>query len=122
MSDIYNILATNYSTVGTTPSIKGKYVAVDPKLYEGSWAGTYGDNSKFSFKITQVEGFRAKVQFNKAGSPPAYAQVLIRDNSFRIADTKFQLQSKGVAQIATAVSDSTTGTTNLFKAVAKKQA
>jgi hypothetical protein len=121
VSDIFNILATNYSTVGTTPNIKSKYVAVDPKLFEGTWTGKYGDNTKFSVTISQVDGFRAKVKFVGDGKTQ-YSQVLIRDNAFRIGDSKFQVTGKDVAQVATAVVDPTTGTTSVGKSIAKRTA
>jgi len=42
-----------------------------------------------------------------------YQQVLIRDSSFRIGDTKFSLTGNGQAQIKNALTDSATGNTSL---------
>jgi len=40
--------------------------------------------------------------------------VLIKDNSFRIGDTKFTLAAAGQAQIRNAVTDPATGNTSLI--------
>jgi hypothetical protein len=44
--------------------------------------------------------------------PSKYQDVLIRDNSFRIGDTKFLLKKIGLAQIKTVVTTPTTGASN----------
>ena len=64
----------------------------------GSWTGKYADNKTFKITISNVTGFRAKVQYQSGGTNK-YQDVLIKDNSFRIGDTKFTLTSNGKAQI-----------------------
>ena len=52
MADLWNIIAANYKTVGLTVPSKTPYVAVDPKLYEGTWTGKYADNKTFKFTVS----------------------------------------------------------------------
>ena len=61
-----------------------------PALYEGTWTGKYADNKAFKISVTNVTGFRAKVQYQSGGTNK-YQDVLIKDQSFRIGDTKFTL-------------------------------
>ena len=63
MADMMSILAANYKTVGTTVPTKTPYVAVDPALYEGSWSGKYANQKTFKITVSNVIGFRAKVQY-----------------------------------------------------------
>ena len=90
MADLWSIISANYKTVGLTVPSKTPYVAVDPKLYEGTWTGKYPDNKTFKFTISNVTGFRAKVQYQSGGTNK-FQEVLIKDISFRIGDTKFTL-------------------------------
>jgi hypothetical protein len=114
MSDIMNVLASSYATAPlATTSIK-PYTAVDPKSYQGTWSGTYTNNQKFEFTISDVNGFRAKVKY-QSGATVQYQDVLIRDSSFRIGDTKFALTGSGKALIGNAVTDPVTGNTSLVK-------
>ena len=64
--------------------------AVDPTLYEGSWTGKYADQKTFKITVSNVTGFRAKVQYQSGGTNK-FQEVLIKDNAFRIGDTKFTL-------------------------------
>src|SRR5467141_2909151 len=96
MADIMSILSANYKAVGLTVPSKTPYVAVDPALYEGSWTGKYADNKSFTITVSNVTGFRAKVQYQSAGTNK-YQDVLIKDSSFRIGDTKFTLTANGKA-------------------------
>ena len=68
-------------------------MAVDPALYEGSWTGKYADNKTFKITVSNVTGFRAKVQYQSGGTNK-FQEVLIKDNSFRIGDTKFTLTAR----------------------------
>src|SRR6201999_2372671 len=79
MADLWSIISTNYKTVGLTVPSKTPYVAVDPTLYEGGWTGKYPDNKTFKFTISNVTGFRAKVQYQSAGTNK-FQEVLIKDN------------------------------------------
>jgi hypothetical protein len=126
MSDLLSALAAGYKSI-PLPS-PGNYVRVDPTLYEGTWNGTYDAGTKstlpqdFSFKITNVQGFRAQVQF-KAGNGPLQSQsVLIKNSSFKIGNTKFSLSTKkGQAAINTIISDPVTGEAKtLVKATATR--
>ncbi|HVX56848.1 MAG TPA: hypothetical protein VHA37_03890 [Candidatus Saccharimonadales bacterium] len=112
-----SILQSNYLAVGQTSYSSSKYVDVKPEDYQGNWTGQYGDGKKFSFQISDVEGFKAKVKY-QSGSTTNYGQVLIKDASFRIGDTKFSLSSNGTAQIATAITDPVSGNVSLAQAVA----
>ena len=120
MADIYNILRANYTAVGSQSYSRTPYVNVDPTLYEGTWTGKYADNSSFKFSISNVNGFRAKVKY-QSGATTQYQDVLIRDNAFRIGDSKFTLTKIGTAQVKSVVTDAATGAQTLNTAYAKKQ-
>ena len=94
-------------------------MAVDPKLYEGSWTGKYANNKTFKITVSNVTGFRAKVQY-QSGDTNKYQEVLIKDNAFRIGDTKFTLTAWGKRQIKNVVTDSGSGQTYLDQAYAKR--
>jgi hypothetical protein len=100
----------------TVPS-KTPYVAVEPKLFEGNWTGKYPDNKTFKITVSNVIGFRAKVHY-QSGSTSKYQEVLIKDNAFRVGDTKFTLTRAGTAQIKNVITDPATGTTLLDTAYA----
>lgn len=124
MADPLSILAAAYKT--TTPTTAGKYVAVDADAYKGSWQGTYSNGKKFEIAVSQVEGFRAQVRYQSDGNIK-YQQVLIKDNSFRIGDTKVFMAVNGKgeiipdkATIKTVINDAATGTTYLDTAPAKR--
>ena len=119
MADVMSIIAANYKTVGMTVPTKTPYVAVDPALYEGSWTGKYPDQKTFKITVSNVTGFRAKVQYQSAGTNK-YADVLIKDNAFRIGDTKFKLTKIGTAEIKNVITDPSTGATLLDTAYAKQ--
>ena len=119
MADLMSILSANYKTVGLTVPSKTPYVAVDPALYQGNWTGKYANNKSFKVTISNVTGFRAKVQYQSDGTNK-YQDVLIKDKSFRIGDTKFTLTATGKAQIKNVVTDPATGGTFLDTAFAAK--
>jgi len=117
VADITSILSSNYLTVGAMTQTPGQYVAVNPDDYQGSWTGQYGDGTKFTVQISNVNGFKANVKY-QSGSTVNYGQVLIKNSSFRIGDSKFVLAGNGTAQIATVVTDAYTGATSLKQAYA----
>ena len=117
MADLLGIIAANYKTIGLTVPSKTPYVAVDPALYQGDWTGKYSNNKTFKITITNVTGFRAKVQYQSAGINK-YQEVLIKDGAFRVGDTKFELSGKNKALIKNVVSDPGSGQTYLDKAYA----
>jgi hypothetical protein len=120
MADLWSIISANYKTVGLTVPSKTPYVAVDPTLYQGTWTGKYANNKSFKISVTNVTGFRAKVQYQSDGTNK-YQDVLIKDQAFRIGDTKFTLTSTGMALIKNVVTDPATGTTYLDQAYATHQ-
>jgi hypothetical protein len=115
MSDIYSILSSAYTATTTTPASNTPYVNVDPTLYQGTWSGTYSNNSqKFELTVSQVNGFRAQVKY-QSGSTVQYQSVLIKDGSFRIGDTKFSLNANGGATVGTVITSPVDGSTTLIQ-------
>jgi hypothetical protein len=108
MADVLSILAANYKTVGISVPTKTPYVPVEAAAYEGSWKGKYADNKAFEITVTNVTGFRAKVKY-QSGATLKYADVLIKDNAFRIGDSKFTLTGHGKAQVKTVQIDPASG-------------
>jgi len=109
MTSVTSILAAAYkSNVLSTARSNGKYVAVDPTLYEGTWTGKYANNKSFTVSVSNVTGFHAKVKYQSEGTAK-YQDVLIKDASFRVGDTKFTLTGKGKAQIKNVVTDPASG-------------
>src|SRR6267154_3064190 len=98
MADMMSILSANYKAVGLTIPSKTPYVAVDPALYQGNWTGKYANNKTFKITVSNVTGFRAKVQYQSDGTNK-FQEVLIKDGTFRVGDTKFTLNSNGTALI-----------------------
>ena len=119
MADLWSIISSNYKTVGLTVPSKTPYVSVDPTLYEGSWTGKYADNKTFKFTISNVTGFRAKVQYQSGGTNK-FQEVLIKDNAFRIGDSKFTLTANGKAEVKNVVTDPSSGQTYLDQAYASR--
>lgn len=122
MADMLATIAANYKTVGLTVPSKTAYVAVDPALYSGDWTGKYANNKTFKVTISNVTGFRAKVHYQSTDGTSKYQEVLIKDNSFRVGDTKFQLTGRKTALIKNVVTDPATGSTYLDQAYATHQA
>ena len=119
MADMMGILAANYKAVGLNVPSRTPYVAVDPELYEGSWTGKYANNKSFKIQVSNVTGFRAKVQY-QSGSTNKFQEVLIKDNAFRIGDAKFTLTANNTALIKNVVTDAASGQTYLDQAYAKR--
>ena len=114
MGDIMSILQNSYATASLTTPSNTPYTNVDPASYQGTWNGTYSNNQKFQFSISQVNGFRAQVKY-QSGSTVQYQSVLIKDNSFRIGDTKFTLTAQGTADVRNVITDPTSGNTSLVE-------
>jgi hypothetical protein len=119
MADLWSIISANYKTVGLTVPSKTPYVAVDPKLYEGSWTGKYADQKALKITVSNVTGFRAKVQYQSGGTNK-FQEVLIKDNAFRIGDAKFTLTGNNTALIKNVVTDPASGQTYLDQAYVKR--
>ena len=118
MSDIMSVLQNAYATTPLTPTTT-RYTPVDPASYQGTWTGTYSNNQKFEFTISEVNGFRAQVKY-ASGATVQYQQVLIGNSSFRIGNTKFVLSGTGTATVGNAVTDPVTGDTSLVQGTAKQ--
>ena len=69
MSDIFSILSTGYASATLNSPTRAVYKNVDPKAYEGTWSGTFNNNQKFEFSISQVNGFRARVKYQSGDDP-----------------------------------------------------
>ena len=117
MGDLFTTIAANYKTVGLTVPSKTAYVAVDPALYSGDWTGTYANKKTFKITVSNVTGFRAKVHYQSDGASK-YQDVLIKDNTFRVGDTKFTLTGSKKALIKNVVTDPASGQTFLDQAYA----
>jgi len=117
MADIFNIIAANYTTVGGMVPSKTPYVPVNAPDYQGIWQGKYSTGEDFSFTVSNVNGFRAKVRY-QSGTTVKYQDVLIKDASFRIGDTKFSWAKAGTGLVKTVVTDPATGSTYLDTAAA----
>ena len=118
MSDIMSVLQNAYATTPLAPTTT-RYTPVDPTSYQGTWTGTYSNNQKFEFTISEVNGFRAQVKYASGGTVQ-YQQVLIGNSSFRIGNTKFVLSGNGTATVGNAVTDPVTGDTSLVQGTAKQ--
>jgi len=71
-------------------------------------------------QIRQQQVVHAKVHYLSDGTSK-YQEVLIKDGSFRVGDTKFTLLNNGKAQIKNVVTDPATGSTYLDTAYATLQ-
>lgn len=120
MADLLSIISSNYTTVGSANNYgASKYVDVDPDLYQGTWSGKYADNTAFSISVSNVQGFRAKVKY-QSGATVKYQDVLIKDNAFRVGDSKFVLTKQGTAMIKTVMTNAATGASTMETAYAKQ--
>jgi hypothetical protein len=119
VADIFSTIASSYMAAGINIPSYSKYVNVDPAMYEGTWSGKYADNSSYKFSISNVNGFRAKVRY-ESGATVQYQDILIKDNSFRIGNSKFTLARAGVAQIKTVVTSPVDGSNVLNTSYAQK--
>ena len=73
----------------TIPS-KTPYVPVDPTLYQGDWTGKYADNKTFKISISNVTGFRAKVQYQSGGTNKYAGRP---DQGQRVPDRRHEIQA-----------------------------
>jgi hypothetical protein len=119
MADIMSVLASSYTAAPVTSVSKSKYVNVDSKAFEGTWSGKYANNKPFTISISDVNGFRAKARY-QYGTTVKYQEVLIKDNAFRIGDSKFTLAKAGVAQVKTVMTDPASGASTLETAYANQ--
>lgn len=120
MPDILSTLSSNYLTVGASNNRStSKYAPVDKDTFEGTWSGKYADNTAFTVTVSSVDGFRARARY-QSGAITKYQDVLIKDNAFRIGDSKFTVTRAGVAQVKTVVTNPSTGASSLETAYAQQ--
>ena len=120
MADLLSIISSNYVAVGSNVNLsKTPYVPVEASHYEGTWSGKYANNDRFSVQVMNVIGFRAKVRY-ESGAAVKYQEVLIKDNSFKMGNSKFTLTRQGTAQVKTIVTNPANGGTVLNTAYAKQ--
>jgi len=120
VADIYSIIGSGYANAKLNlGAAAGKYVNVDPKRFEGTWKGKYSTNQTFSIGISNINGFRAKARY-QSGSEVKFQDVLIKNDSFRIGDSKFTLKSGVVAEVKTVVTSPVDGSTVLNTAYARR--
>jgi hypothetical protein len=138
MSDIMSVLQAGYTSAATITPSKGTYVAVNPATYQGTWTGTYSNKQKFQLTVSNVNGFRAQVQYKDA-SGVSNQSVLIKGGTFRMGNSKFSLTADpvpahaangflpataakgGTANVYTAVTDAQTGKTSLVSGQATQE-
>ncbi len=119
MADILSTISAGYVAAGQNVVKPGRYVNVVPEKFEGTWEGKYANNQKFSIQVSNVDGFRAKVKY-QSGAVTKFQDVLIKDNAFRIADSRFTLTRDGVAQVRTVLTNAANGSQSLETAFAKQ--
>ena len=86
MGDIFSVLAAGYTSKPAPIPSHTKYVPVDATQWEGTWKGTYSTGEKFSFSVSDVQGFRAKVRYQSGNGPIRFQDILIKDNAFKFGD------------------------------------
>jgi hypothetical protein len=120
MADLWSIISANYKTVGLTVPSKTPYVAVDPKLYEGSWTGKYADNKTFKITISNVTGFprQGAVPERRHQQVPGSA-----DQGPFVPDRRHQVHADRLweSEIKNVVTDPSSGQTYLDQAYATRQ-
>jgi hypothetical protein len=110
MSDIMSILQSSYAAAPQPLFPAGsKFAAVDPTKWQGTWTGKDYQNQPFTISITKVSGYRANVTYQSSAGLQYQRAFITANNSFRIGDSSFTLTGNGVGQIATIVTDPTTG-------------
>lgn len=104
MADLLQALSASYVKAGQNIPQPGKYVDVDPATFEGAWRGKYANGKRFTITVSNVNGFRAKAKYEYEGEVK-YQDVLIKNNAFRVGDSKFMLTRQGTAQVKTVMGD-----------------
>jgi hypothetical protein len=127
VSDIFSVLQNAYASASlNTAATSGKYVAVQPSDYQGTWTGEYpsgtGQGTPFTFTISDVNGFKAEIKY-QSGSTLQRASVLIKNSTFRIGDTQFQLtgSGSGTAIIKSVVTSPVDGSLSMQEAEATQK-
>ena len=63
---------------------------VDPGSLPGHWSGKYANNKTFKISVSNVTGFRAKVQYQSDGTNK-FQEVLIKDKV--VPDRRHQIHA-----------------------------
>jgi len=63
-----------------------------------------------------VQGFRGKVRYQSGNGPIKYQDILIKDNAFKMGDSKFLMSKIGHGTIKTVVTNPATGQSALNSA------
>jgi hypothetical protein len=123
MADIMSILQSSYTASSSSSlfSPGSKFAKVDPTKWQGTWTGKDFKNQPFTLKITNVEGYRADVTFESSGGLQEQKAFITTKNSFRIGDSSFMPTGKGVAKLATIVTDPNTGIQTANTAIAHQK-
>jgi hypothetical protein len=100
LADLLQALSSGYVKAGQNIPQPGKYVDVEPATFEGAWRGKYANGKRFTITVSNVNGFRAKAKYEYEGEVK-YQDVLIKNNAFRVGDSKFMLTRQGTAQVKT---------------------
>lgn len=110
MSSIMSILQSAYTTTPQSLVSPGdKFANVDPTQYQGTWTGKDYKNQPVTISITKVSGYRANVTMQTSSGLQFQRALITTKGTFRIGDSKFTLTGSGKANIATIVTDPTTG-------------
>jgi hypothetical protein len=112
MSSIMSVLQSAYSSSSTQQSLVSpgdKFANVDPTKYQGSWTGKDYKNQPVTISITKVSGYRASVTLQTSAGLQYQRALITTKGTFRIGDSQFTLTGSGKANIATIVTDPTTG-------------
>ena len=120
MADFFSISATATRRRQRRRRRQVKYVPVDPDQLHRHLEGSVFDRREIFVPDLRVQGFRAKVKYQSDKGPIQFQDVLIKDNSFRIGNSKFLMKKIGHAQIKTVVTNPATGSTVLNTAYADR--
>ncbi len=123
MADIMSILQSSYTATSPNSlfSPGSKFAKVDPTKWEGTWTGKDFKNQPFTFKITNVKGYRADVTFESSAGLQEQKAFITTKNVFRIGDSSFALTGKGTAKLTTIVTDPNTGIQTANTAIAHQK-
>ena len=119
MADMMSIIAANYKTVGTDGPDQDALCGGRSGSLRGQLDRKIRRQKTFKITVSNVTGFRAKVQYQSGGTSK-FQEVLIKDNAFRVGDTKFTLTGNNTAVVKNVVTDSASGQTYLDQAYAKR--
>ena len=120
MTDMTSILSAAYKSAGSSTAIpiQDQICRGRSQTLSGHLVGNVCRQEDVQDHGPERHGFRAQVKYQSGGTVK-FGNVLIKDKSFRIGDTKLTLGAKaGTAQVKNVVTDPATGSTFLDTAVA----